>query len=110
MLLRGSAWVTAQGGDPVQLSPGDVAVLSGGAPYMIADDPATNQADGGDSLRGLHDSGQRNNGTHGSRRGQTRTVTWELPRRSPNLLTSGGHPALGGAALRAAYKAARPCR
>ncbi|WLW58116.1 AraC family transcriptional regulator [Streptomyces sp. YU58] len=41
VLLRGSAWITPQGGDPVRLGPGDVAVLSGGAPYVIADDPAT---------------------------------------------------------------------
>jgi len=40
VLLRGSAWVISRGGDPVRLSPGDVAVLSGGAPYVIADDPA----------------------------------------------------------------------
>ncbi|MFI9582396.1 AraC family transcriptional regulator [Streptomyces sp. NPDC052236] len=39
--LRGPAWVTPEGGDPVRLGPGDVAVLSGGAPYVVADDPAT---------------------------------------------------------------------
>lgn len=32
-LLRGSAWVIVQGGDPVRLDPGDVAVLS--APYSM---------------------------------------------------------------------------
>ncbi|WP_051744587.1 AraC family transcriptional regulator [Streptomyces yerevanensis] len=41
VLLRGSVWVMPQGGDPVRLGAGDVAVLSGGAPYVIADDPAT---------------------------------------------------------------------
>ena len=41
VLLRGSAWVIPQGGDPVRIGPGDVAVLCGGAPYVIADDPAT---------------------------------------------------------------------
>ncbi|MFI1356466.1 cupin domain-containing protein [Streptomyces sp. NPDC020898] len=41
VLLHGSAWITPQGGDPVRIGPGDVAVLSGGAPYVIADDPAT---------------------------------------------------------------------
>ncbi|WAU82699.1 AraC family transcriptional regulator [Streptomyces sp. Qhu-G9] len=40
-LLRGAAWVIPQGGEPVRLGAGDVAVLSGGAPYVIADDPAT---------------------------------------------------------------------
>jgi AraC-like DNA-binding protein len=39
--LRGSVWVIAQGNDPVRLGPDDVAVVCGGAPYVIADDPAT---------------------------------------------------------------------
>lgn len=34
-LLSGSAWVTVRGSDPVRLDPGDVAVLSGGAPYSM---------------------------------------------------------------------------
>jgi AraC-like DNA-binding protein len=41
VLLHGSAWITPQSGDPVRIGPGDVAVLCGGAPYVIADDPAT---------------------------------------------------------------------
>ncbi|WP_405629697.1 AraC family transcriptional regulator [Streptomyces sp. NBC_00016] len=41
VLLHGSAWITPQGGAPVRIGPGDVAVLCGGAPYVIADDPAT---------------------------------------------------------------------
>ncbi|UUU25446.1 AraC family transcriptional regulator [Streptomyces sp. DSM 40750] len=41
VLLRGSAWVSPQGGTPVLFGPGDVAVLCGGAPYVLADDPAT---------------------------------------------------------------------
>ncbi|KMS72332.1 AraC family transcriptional regulator [Streptomyces viridochromogenes] len=41
VLLQGSAWITPQGGDPVRLGPGDVAVLCGGAPYVIANAPAT---------------------------------------------------------------------
>ncbi|MFD5157987.1 AraC family transcriptional regulator [Streptomyces hawaiiensis] len=41
VLLRGSVWVIPRGGDPVRLGPGDVAVLCGGAPYVLADDPAT---------------------------------------------------------------------
>ncbi|MFD5269292.1 AraC family transcriptional regulator [Streptomyces sp. NPDC058335] len=40
-LLRGSAWVTPEGGRPVRIGPGDVAVLSGGAPYVTGDDPGT---------------------------------------------------------------------
>lgn len=39
--MRGSVWLTPHGGDPVRLDPGDVAVLCGGAAYVIADDPAT---------------------------------------------------------------------
>jgi AraC-like DNA-binding protein len=41
VLVRGSAWITPQGGAPVRIGSGDVAVLSGGAPYVIADDPGT---------------------------------------------------------------------
>ncbi|MFB9541836.1 MULTISPECIES: AraC family transcriptional regulator [Streptomyces] len=41
VLVHGSAWLTPQGGDPVRIGPGDVAVLCGGAPYVVADDPAT---------------------------------------------------------------------
>jgi AraC-like DNA-binding protein len=39
--LRGSVWVIPQDDDPVRIGPGDVAVLCGGAPYVLADDPAT---------------------------------------------------------------------
>ncbi|WP_229695202.1 AraC family transcriptional regulator [Streptomyces lacrimifluminis] len=41
VLVRGSAWITPQDGDPVRIGPGDVAVLCGGAPYVIADAPDT---------------------------------------------------------------------
>ncbi|MFD9444702.1 AraC family transcriptional regulator [Streptomyces sp. NPDC060006] len=41
VLVHGSVWITPEGGAPVRLSPGDVAVLSGSAPYVIADDPGT---------------------------------------------------------------------
>ncbi|MER7604665.1 AraC family transcriptional regulator [Nocardioides sp. NPDC127503] len=43
--LRGTVWVTVQGGEPVRLEPGDVGVLSGGAPYTIASDTHV-EADG----------------------------------------------------------------
>ncbi|ONK12622.1 AraC family transcriptional regulator [Streptomyces sp. MP131-18] len=39
--LHGSCWVVPEGGAPARLGAGDVAVLAGGAPYVIADDPAT---------------------------------------------------------------------
>jgi AraC-like DNA-binding protein len=41
VLLRGSVWVVPEGGEPVRLGGGDVAVLSGGGSYVIADDPET---------------------------------------------------------------------
>ncbi|MFH9005425.1 cupin domain-containing protein [Streptomyces afghaniensis] len=41
VLVRGSAWITPQGGDPVRIRAGDVAVLCGGGPYVVADDPGT---------------------------------------------------------------------
>ncbi|MGN9842550.1 AraC family transcriptional regulator [Nonomuraea sp. H19] len=41
VLLHGAAWVIPHAGVPVRLAHGDVAVLSGSAPYVIADDPAT---------------------------------------------------------------------
>ncbi|MDT0342269.1 AraC family transcriptional regulator [Streptomyces litchfieldiae] len=40
-MLRGRAWVVPPAGEPAPLGPGDVAVLTGPAPYTVADDPAT---------------------------------------------------------------------
>ncbi|KHD74876.1 AraC family transcriptional regulator [Actinoplanes utahensis] len=40
-VVRGSAWVTGDDGDPTPLRPGDVAVIRGPRPYTVADDPAT---------------------------------------------------------------------
>ncbi|CAN5139473.1 AraC family transcriptional regulator [soil metagenome] len=40
-MVRGDAWVLPDGGDPVRLRPGDVAILRGPDPYTVADDPAT---------------------------------------------------------------------
>lgn len=39
--VRGHAWVIPAEGEPVRLGPAEVALLSGGAPYVIADDPST---------------------------------------------------------------------
>uniref|UniRef100_UPI003570FFA7 cupin domain-containing protein n=1 Tax=Streptomyces violaceus TaxID=1936 RepID=UPI003570FFA7 len=39
--MHGSAWITPQGGGPVRIGSGDVAVLCGGAPCVVADDPPT---------------------------------------------------------------------
>ncbi|MGV9318996.1 AraC family transcriptional regulator [Streptomyces sp. NPDC003660] len=40
-VLHGSAWVLREGGEPVGLAAGDVAVLRGPDPYTLVDDPAT---------------------------------------------------------------------
>src|SRR4051794_5535339 len=40
-IVRGDAWVRPAGGEPVALSRGDVAVIRGPEPYLVADDPAT---------------------------------------------------------------------
>ncbi len=41
IVLRGSAWVFPQDGEPVRLDAGDVALLPGGRSYGIADSPQT---------------------------------------------------------------------
>lgn len=40
-MLRGEGWVLHPGAEPVLLSPGDVAVLRGPEPYVLADQPDT---------------------------------------------------------------------
>lgn len=40
-MVRGGAWVLADGADPVRLRPGDAAILRGPDPYTVADDPDT---------------------------------------------------------------------
>ncbi|MCT2589979.1 AraC family transcriptional regulator [Streptomyces sp. N2-109] len=40
-MVRGEAWVLPDGGSPVRLRPGDVALMRGPAPYTLADDPGT---------------------------------------------------------------------
>ena len=40
-IVRGEAWVVPDGGEPVLLRPGDVAIVRGPEPYTVADDPAT---------------------------------------------------------------------
>jgi AraC-like DNA-binding protein len=41
-LVRGAAWLLHDGGgEPVRLAEGDVAILRGPDPYVVADDPAT---------------------------------------------------------------------
>ncbi|MGW5672725.1 cupin domain-containing protein, partial [Micromonospora sp. NPDC003776] len=40
-VVRGTAWVLPDGGPPVALGPGDVAVLRGPDPYTVADRPDT---------------------------------------------------------------------
>ncbi len=40
-VVRGVAWLVCDGLDPVELHPGDVALLRGPDAYVVADDPAT---------------------------------------------------------------------
>ncbi|MEV8377609.1 AraC family transcriptional regulator [Kribbella sp. NPDC056861] len=40
-LIRGSAWIIRDGEPPVRMEEGDVAVLSGTTPYVVADQPDT---------------------------------------------------------------------
>ncbi|WP_245994598.1 AraC family transcriptional regulator [Nocardioides immobilis] len=40
-VLRGSAWVTGELGEPLELTEGDVAVVRGGPVYTVADHPGT---------------------------------------------------------------------
>ncbi|TYB71400.1 AraC family transcriptional regulator [Nonomuraea sp. PA05] len=39
--LRGHAWIVPDGGEPVLMRTGDVAIVKGPDPYTIGDDPAT---------------------------------------------------------------------
>lgn len=38
-IVRGGAWLLPDGGDPVRLGAGDVAITAGPGPYTVADDP-----------------------------------------------------------------------
>ncbi|AKL70862.1 MULTISPECIES: AraC family transcriptional regulator [Streptomyces] len=40
-MVHGSSWVLPDGGEPVRISPGDVAVIRGPEPYTIGDAPDT---------------------------------------------------------------------
>jgi AraC-like DNA-binding protein len=40
-MVRGTAWVILDGGEPVRVGAGDVAVMRGPDPYTVVDDPAT---------------------------------------------------------------------
>lgn len=40
-ILRGSAWITPDGGVPQQIRVGDLAIAAGPTPYVFCDDPAT---------------------------------------------------------------------
>lgn len=40
-LVQGEAWITPQGGDPVRLAPGDIAIARGPDPYVVSDHPDT---------------------------------------------------------------------
>ncbi|MEU6239085.1 AraC family transcriptional regulator [Kitasatospora sp. NPDC047058] len=40
-VVRGEAWIVPTGGSPLLLSPGDVAIMRGPEPYVVADTPDT---------------------------------------------------------------------
>ncbi len=40
-MTRGEAWVVPDNGETVRLGPGDIAIMRGPDPYILADDPAT---------------------------------------------------------------------
>jgi AraC-like DNA-binding protein len=40
-VVRGDAWMVPDGADPLHLTEGDVAIVRGPDPYLVADDPAT---------------------------------------------------------------------
>ncbi|MBB5966635.1 AraC family transcriptional regulator [Planomonospora venezuelensis] len=40
-VVRGEAWAVPERGEPVPMRPGDVAIMRGPDPYVLADDPAT---------------------------------------------------------------------
>ena len=40
-MVRGTAWVVPDGGEPIPLAEGDVLIARGPDPYLVADDPAT---------------------------------------------------------------------
>ncbi|MFD9196588.1 cupin domain-containing protein, partial [Streptomyces phaeochromogenes] len=40
-MLRGRAWIVPAEGEPVPVGTGDIAIVSGRAPYTVADDPTT---------------------------------------------------------------------
>lgn len=40
-MVRGHAWIVSDGHEPVRIGTGDIAVVRGDVPYVVADDPAT---------------------------------------------------------------------
>lgn len=40
-MVRGHAWYVPQDGEPRMIGPGDVAIIRGSEPYVVADDPST---------------------------------------------------------------------
>ncbi len=40
-LVKGSAWIVMDGRQPIRMAERDVAIVSGGAPYVVADQPDT---------------------------------------------------------------------
>lgn len=89
-LMHGSAWVLREGGDPVRLAAGDVAVLRGPEPYTLVDDPSTSP---GITV----DPGQRCNTLDGEDVTETMSLgvrTWGEPQRTgATVMLSGTYQA-----------------
>lgn len=58
VMMRGSAWVIPDTGEPVRLGPGDIAIVRGPEPYTVADEVTT-------SPQVFIDPGQRCTNHHG---------------------------------------------
>ncbi|MET7906342.1 AraC family transcriptional regulator [Streptomyces sp. NPDC005355] len=85
-MLHGSAWVLREGAAPVRIAAGDVAVLRGPEPYMLADDPSTPPGI-------IVDSDQRCSTTDGEDVTEAMSLgvrTWGEPRRTGSTVMLSG--------------------
>ncbi len=57
VIMRGTAWLTVDGGTPLRLDPGDVVLLPHGTSHTLGDDPATPPVELG-SLAERHQPGE----------------------------------------------------
>src|SRR5215208_4520977 len=87
--VRGEAWVVHDDGDDVRLGEGDVAIVRGPDPYVVADDPATPPqvvihtgqrctTPGGEELTEMSDMGVRTWGNSPDGATMLLTATYQL--------------------------------